>query len=244
MCLYPRRVRYGFRSTKACSHFRHPDPPEPGLKIARWENPSSRARIVRFSGSVKACSTMLPGCPKDSMMPQENAPTSRLGLMVACAALLACGHGRSGSIEADAAEPDAAEPDGGSTTCGQRRDAGGRSVPYCCGTSNERPGVSCVDLSDSGAYGIYGHCIEQGLSFEGKVLAALCCDGLVIRSATIDNAVTSEPGAPAGCAPDFEHYSPSEVLCLACGNLLCEAHENRCNCPEDCADAGVGDTGQ
>lgn len=168
--------------------------------------------------------------------------TSWSYVMIALSASSACGHGKSPSAEEDASKSWSAEEDAGRSMCGQLRDAGGRSVPYCCDRPSEMPGASCVDLTEEGgAYGIYGHCIAEGESFEGKILAALCCDGLVIRSATVEDSTLAVPGTAHGCAPDFQHYSPSEVLCLACGNQRCETHENRCNCPEDCADAGTSD---
>lgn len=124
--------------------------------------------------------------------------------------------------------------------CGLYRDAGGRRAPICCGASGEVPGVTCVDLTaDGGEYGIYGHCIEEGETFEGKIAPALCCTGLIF---TTPETVTSMVfvGYPGGCGPDFS-YSPSEVICLPCGNGICEPPENQCDCPEDCSsslDAG------
>jgi hypothetical protein len=93
--------------------------------------------------------------------------------------------------------------------------------------------VSCVDLShDGGEYGFYGHCIREGSAFEGKILAALCCPGLVFREPEV---ISSKPelGFPDGCASDLR-FSPSELICLACGDGICEPDENYCDCPEDC----------
>jgi len=133
--------------------------------------------------------------------------------------------------------PGPSDADGPTRLCGLFRDAGGRHAPICCGASTEIPGVSCVDLTqDGGQYGIYGHCIAAGDTFEGKIAPALCCTGLVFRMPEVSS-TASPPDFPDGCAPDSTHYSPSEVLCLACGDGLCEPPENACDCPEDCSNA-------
>jgi hypothetical protein len=125
--------------------------------------------------------------------------------------------------------------------CGLYRDAGYRRSPICCGASSEEPGVTCVDLTaDGGEYGIYGHCIAAGDTFEGKIAPALCCPGLVFRSPETLGPSAFAGYAP-GCGPDLS-FSPSQLICLSCGNSVCEPPENRCDCPEDCAfspDAGL-----
>jgi len=145
-----------------------------------------------------------------------------------CSAALSIVLALSGCAHKNHLEPSA-------TGCGQIRDAGGRVAAYCCGTEHENPGVTCIDLSqDGGEYGIYGHCIENGSSFEGKVAPALCCDGLVPMRPVIVSAGATFPGLLPDCAPDFEHFGPSDLVCLPCGNTICDATENRCSCPEDC----------
>jgi hypothetical protein len=153
-----------------------------------------------------------------------------LGLLC-IAQSLACGKG---PLEPSSAIEDASLPTADARTCGLYRDAGGRLARICCGAATEIPGVSCVDLTvDGGRYGIYGQCIAAGESFEGKVAPALCCDGLVFRQPLVPT-TSVFTSYPSGCGPDLA-YNPSEQICLACGNGVCEPPENACDCPEDCA---------
>jgi hypothetical protein len=113
--------------------------------------------------------------------------------------------------------------------CGRTTDAGDR---ICCGSASELPGLSCIDLSlDGGEYGIYGHCITSGQSFDAKIVGARCCAGLMRVEADVETSAV-EPGYPEGCAPG--PLPPSSKLCLPCGNGTCDERENRCNCPTDC----------
>jgi hypothetical protein len=94
--------------------------------------------------------------------------------------------------------------------------------PLCCGNPGELPGLSCIDPDqDGGEYGLYGHCTEEGKSYEAKIVGARCCEGL-----------TPSPSYTPSCQ---ETGPPSLMMCLACGDGLCSAIENKCNCPGDCS---------
>ena len=92
----------------------------------------------------------------------------------------------------------------------------------CCGAEGEIPGVNCQPEVEEG--GIYGECLGQGEVIEGKVLGALCCEGLE----PIEYSGTGEDGACIVLGP------PSLQVCAACGNGQCQAGENPCNCSADC----------
>jgi Neprosin len=96
----------------------------------------------------------------------------------------------------------------------------------CCGRAGEMPGLSCLDLTkDGGEFGLYGRCLEENETLEGKVIGAQCCAGLTRTSLT---AVSSGGDCtPAG--------PPSVFRCLRCGDGVCGTMENRCTCPGDCA---------
>ncbi len=108
--------------------------------------------------------------------------------------------------------------------------------PYHCCDSGE--GNSCcpdgpVDVTMCAGFGggIYDTCIGAGEEFEGKVECTRCCEGLDQTQPMVETDKTF-PDYPAGCGPGPE--PPSIVLCVACGDGVCGAGENRCVCPEDC----------
>jgi hypothetical protein len=68
-------------------------------------------------------------------------------------------------------------------------------------------------------------------AFEGKVAGAQCCEGLVVASQDVETDEVID-GYPPGCGPGTA--PPSVMICLECGNGVCEAGENRCNCATDC----------
>jgi len=71
-------------------------------------------------------------------------------------------------------------------------------------------------------YGGYrGDCVGPGGGFDGKDSCALCCPGLT--RASID--CVDSPG-----------FAISGFVCISCGDGVCGAAENACNCPSDCSD--------
>ena len=141
-----------------------------------------------------------------------------LFLMVAVAfVLIQCGS-ESTDQDTETAHPDGSFEDG---------------VYHCCAPGE---GTACCDGYEQGMCfkfgGIYEQCIEAGETVSGKVICALCCDGLAEVS---DLIVSEDPVAadPDGCAWN----APVDLLlCLPCGNGICDDKENRCNCPSDCGD--------
>ena len=79
--------------------------------------------------------------------------------------------------------------------------------------------------------GFRGQCIAEGGGFDGKDSCALCCPGLIRGNiACVDS-------------PDFV---ASGFVCILCGDGVCGAAEDECNCPADCpapghSDASLGD---
>jgi hypothetical protein len=115
--------------------------------------------------------------------------------------------------------------------CDEHTEAGYR---VCCGRETEIPDVSCVDLSKpNGEFGMYGGCLEDGQTFDAKFVGAVCCEGLVRTELFIEMSGAPFGPPPGGCA--FA-AAPSTKVCLPCGNGVCDAKENRCNCPQDCAE--------
>ena len=92
----------------------------------------------------------------------------------------------------------------------------------CTGDAGERPGVNCVPPQPDG--GIYGRCRLEGELIEAKVVGGYCCEGL--------KKVTHEVLDAGGC----QQIGPEILWCARCGDGECHGVENRCNCPEDCAD--------
>lgn len=105
--------------------------------------------------------------------------------------------------------------------CGDRNKQG---FLICCGRDSELPGISCIDPDQKGGeFGIYGHCIESGETFDGKVVGAQCCSKLARLSTSMP---TGESCLTTGLV--------SEFVCSPCGDRVCNEFENRCNCPGDC----------
>jgi hypothetical protein len=104
-----------------------------------------------------------------------------------------------------------------------------QGVYKCCGQTQ---GTTCCAGIATGlcfAYGgIYGTCRGNGAEFEGKVICAFCCPGLT--------AVSQEEfvGAVDGGSACIRRKPVSLLICLPCGDGVCAAGENRCNCPADC----------
>lgn len=60
-----------------------------------------------------------------------------------------------------------------------------------------------------------------------------CCEGFVKRCG-----VEFFDGS---CDREGKYSMYNAPLCLPCGNNVCNQFENRCNCPEDCAELGRND---
>jgi hypothetical protein len=103
---------------------------------------------------------------------------------------------------------------------------------YCCDKPGELPGISCVDPNEPDM------CISAGNVIDLRIAQTYCCDGTrtIYTYAETTDAVE---GYPAGCGPGL--YPPSASFCSPCGDQICDAVENRCNCPEDC---DAGDAGE
>ncbi|WP_147445324.1 hypothetical protein [Corallococcus aberystwythensis] len=103
---------------------------------------------------------------------------------------------------------------------------------WCDGLSPERCGDfadSCIRLTycDGQRFCASRHnrpsdrvCGSEGT----RGLAEPCCEGLVARCGALPSEGTCEPQAKSTDVP----------MCLRCGDGVCDAREQRCNCPEDC----------
>ncbi|RUO94591.1 hypothetical protein D7Y11_03625 [Corallococcus sp. AB018] len=78
--------------------------------------------------------------------------------------------------------------------------------PFCASRMNRPKDRKCGSVS------VYG-------------LGEPCCSGLVSRCGVLTLDDTCEPQRDPMDMPS----------CLACGDGVCDVHEQRCNCPEDCA---------
>ncbi len=81
--------------------------------------------------------------------------------------------------------------------------------------------------------GIYGDCRKAGEEIEGKVICAECCPGLSRQGiyALEDKWPPAVDHLPEGCDLD----APVSLgICILCGDGVCGAGENFCNCPQDC----------
>jgi hypothetical protein len=122
---------------------------------------------------------------------------------------------------------EAPNPLDASVRCDEYSDAGYR---WCCGRPSEYPGFSCLDRSqDGGEFGVYGKCRVAGQDFDGKVAGAQCCEGTVRVGYLVP-----DPADPSGCRST---RPPSLILCMPCGDGICDDGENVCNCSEDCLPA-------
>jgi hypothetical protein len=105
-------------------------------------------------------------------------------------------------------------------------------VYHCCADGD---GTACCDGYEQGMCfqygGVYEGCVPAGGEIEGKVICALCCDGLVEREPMVETTQVFD-GYPEGCGPG--PAPPSILVCVACGDGVCGEGENRCVCPEDC----------
>lgn len=70
-------------------------------------------------------------------------------------------------------------------------------------------------------------CIPEGESFIDYTGAPACCSGLTL--------VNLDEPLGAGCFPATGTTGDNSGYCTACGNGVCEAPENRCNCAADCS---------
>jgi DNA replication protein DnaC len=82
--------------------------------------------------------------------------------------------------------------------------------------------------------GIYGACRKEGEQREGKVICGRCCDGLEsVDDLVVGDAIPPElDSLPEGC--DRSPAPESLLTCIRCGDSVCGAGENWCNCPKDC----------
>lgn len=112
------------------------------------------------------------------------------------------------------------------TTCG---DNGSNGTRVCCGAAGEIPGQNCVPPQPEG--GVYGRCLKEGEELEAKVIGGVCCKGLSAIDVEIETDAGYQ-GYPMGCGPG--DAPPSVKVCARCGDGVCGAAENRCNCPSDC----------
>jgi hypothetical protein len=105
-------------------------------------------------------------------------------------------------------------------------------VYHCCA---EGDGTACCDDHEQGMCfeygGVYQECIPAGGEMEGKVICALCCDGLTQKEPMVETTEVYD-GYPEGCGPGPEPVS--FLVCVDCGDGVCGEGENRCVCPEDC----------
>lgn len=125
----------------------------------------------------------------------------------------ACGN------HAAAPSPAAPKADAGALA---RADAVPLSVVRICGKRpDDRPGMNCIPpvLSEQNRPA----CRAEGMDIDGKDIGGACCPGLSAVAAT-------GPGS-AGCT---RIAPPSIQVCVRCGDGVCGAGENRCNCPKDC----------
>jgi hypothetical protein len=88
-------------------------------------------------------------------------------------------------------------------------------------------GQTCYPPQPDG--GIYGHCIADGNQIEGKVIGAYCCNRTSPDSR--GSVISTEIVVDGGCAMQAP---PSVGICSVCGDKVCAAWENHCNCPADC----------
>ena len=86
------------------------------------------------------------------------------------------------------------------------------------------PGSAEVDLSGCGAWEIccFETCVPEGGSGGIYPGAPSCCEGLV--------SIPCGGAIDGVCEPCDGGFS-----CTACGDGVCDAPENECTCPEDCA---------
>ena len=95
-------------------------------------------------------------------------------------------------------------------------------VRICCGLPDDMPGGNCL-LRESVEHNL-ATCLTQGTAYDLKdgTLGIHCCAGLVpVSAATLSIGVCISPPV-------------SLVVCAPCGNAVCDAEENRCNCAVDC----------
>jgi hypothetical protein len=124
------------------------------------------------------------------------------------------------------APPDAETPADASDPCSHPAVPG---IHICCGKPGEVVGSNCVSrqfVDDNLA-----HCIPEGSSFDAKnsSLGVFCCAGLTRIEESFPTEAGGDPNLP-GCA----FGPPSIKRCSKCGDGVCGAAENRCNCPDDC----------
>lgn len=114
--------------------------------------------------------------------------------------------------------------------------------PYhCCGP--DQSGTECCSGKKKGFCfrygGPYGDCRAAGEQYDGKEICAKCCSGLTPVGAAVQPSEMSYPEYPEGCGPSIT-VPPSLIVCIACGDDMCRAGENQCNCPQDCRGDGPG----
>jgi len=96
----------------------------------------------------------------------------------------------------------------------------GGNICSDCGNGSCEPWENpCNCQADCGS----GECVPEGVMFEGMYEFSPCCDELQ----PITYAEVSETG-------DCMYVNCLCFMCANCGNGLCGAGENYCNCPEDC----------
>jgi len=100
-----------------------------------------------------------------------------------------------------------------------------QGVYQCCAQGEGR---SCCDQTAAKCFeygGPSGGCKAEGETVEAKEICSHCCAGLTRAAITAPSAPTGECG-PVGPASLF--------VCVYCGDGVCSADENVCNCADDC----------
>jgi len=136
----------------------------------------------------------------------------RRGLIVVAALASSCGGKTEPTTQAEAAAPRE----------GDRTQVG---VYSCCAKGEDT--ACCAGAKQGMCFqygGIYGDCRKEGEQLEAKVICSHCCEGLT-RVSIVEK---DDAGACVSSAP------PSLFVCIGCGDGVCGAGENACNCPSDC----------
>lgn len=86
-----------------------------------------------------------------------------------------------------------------------------------------------LSVSSAFANDVQSDCAQEGQ--EGDVHGKSCCEGLT--SVSINNVPLS-----SGMCPSVLPSYGTQFYCIKCGDGICGLKENKCNCPEDCKEAG------
>lgn len=166
--------------------------------------------------------------PRSCRVRAIRVATRAASLLAATVAILSC-NSKTALTRRDAALPDSGGEIGMAVDEAEESEDVGRTMTgvYTCCAPNEGT-ECCVGIAQGLCYrygGTAGRCLKEGELSDGKDICTVCCSGL----SRVSPDIVSETGTECQSTD-----TPSTLICVRCGDGVCDEFENRCRCLADC----------